>query len=263
LTRFAAFLYAGLCWYARAQAPDGASIQPLLKLGDSAFAQGDYESARQSFEKAWQFAQKTPADSQFRYDVLRGLTSTAAASGEFAAAERYMQQAVEWRESLLGRNDSKIADDLLILINLCLRAQDLDRALAAAQRLQAIHVAAYTAESVPVADDLLRIAQIYQVEKKPRDALHLLMTADQIRTQLVGPLDPGRLPILDRMNEAFVAIDGGGGNEAIYRQALVIRETLYGKDSPELISTLEGLAQTCVEVAAEPLYQRLLLPWWQ
>jgi tetratricopeptide (TPR) repeat protein len=57
----------------------------------------------------------------------------------------------------------------------------------------------------------------------------------------------------------------GQGNASMYRQALAIRETLYGTDSPELISTIDGLANTYSKeqmyAAAEPLYLRLVSLW--
>jgi tetratricopeptide (TPR) repeat protein len=257
-------LCAGLCSSARAQEPAVAAIQPLLNQGDSALARSDYEAARQSFEKAWQSAQEAPANSTVRYDILKRLTSAGAASGAFAEAARYLQQAVDWRESNLGPNDPKIADDLAILVNLYLGMKDFGRAHATAQRVQAMHVAAYTAESLPAADDFVRIAQIYLAEKKPKDALRPLMAARGIRERLAGRIDPGLLPVLDRLNEAYSEYVGHG-MEDLYRQALAIREVLYGKDSTELISTLDGLAYTCSTlgeyVAAEALYARLLSLW--
>jgi tetratricopeptide (TPR) repeat protein len=267
----AVLLCAGFCWCARAQDPSGA-VQPLLKAGDSAFGQGNYEAARLSFEKAWQAAQQLPGDSSIRYDVLKRLTSTSAASGQFADAERYLEQAVAWRESHQGPEgggpqDPKIADDLLLSVNLNLRTKEFDKALATAQRVQEMHVEAHTAESIAVADDLVRIGQIYLAEKKPKEAARSFALAIGVRTRLVGSLDPGLLPALDQINDAFKEIDGGGGSEAIYRQALAIRETLYGKDSAELISTIEGLAYACFSGgeydAAEGLYDRLLSLWEQ
>jgi tetratricopeptide (TPR) repeat protein len=262
--RCVVLLCACLCSSGRAQEPAVAAIQPLLNEGDSALARGDYGAARQSFEKAWQIAQEAPASSVARYDILKRLTSTGAASGAFGEASRYLQQAVEWRESNLGPNDPKIADDLAILVNLYLGMKDFDRALATAQRVQTMHVAAYTAESLPAADDFVRIAQIYLAEKKPKDALRPLMAAKEIREKLVGRLDPGLLPVLDRLNEAFSTLVGYG-KKPLYRQALAIREVLYGKDSTELISTIDGLAYTCSTlgeyVDAEALYARLLSLW--
>ena len=159
LVRFAVLLFAVFCWPGRTQVALTSPVQSILKEGDRAFAQGDYDAARRSFEKALQIAQQLPADSPIRYDVLKRLTSTSAASGKFAEAERYLQQAVEWRESTIGANDPKIADDLLLSVNLNMRTEEFDRALANAQRVQAMHVEALTSESIPVADDLVRIGQ--------------------------------------------------------------------------------------------------------
>jgi tetratricopeptide (TPR) repeat protein len=241
-------------------------VQALLKEGDDTFTRGDYEAARVSFEKVQQIAQQLPADSPIRYEVLKRLTSTRAASGQFADAEHYIEQAIKWRESVIGPKDPKIADDLLLLVNLNLRTKEFDRALATAQRVQAMHVEAYTSESIPVADDLLRIGQIYLAEEKAREAARALSTAAGLRTRIVGSLDPGLLPILDKLIEAFQKIAGGSsGTEPLYREALMIRETVYGKDSTELISTVEGLADAYAAGgeydAAEPAYFRLLALW--
>src|SRR5262245_29126704 len=101
------------------------------------------------------------ADSQIRYEVLKRLTSASAASGGVTDAQQYLQQAIAWRESIMGPKDPKIADHLLLLVNLNMRAKAFDQALATAQRVEAMHVEAYTSESIPVADDLVRIGEIY------------------------------------------------------------------------------------------------------
>jgi tetratricopeptide (TPR) repeat protein len=248
-------LIAVSCWPATAQEA------VLLKDGDSAFERGDYEGARRSFEKALQ----SPLDSSARYNVLKRLTSACAAAGKFADAQRYLQQA------MTGLDDSILADDLLLSVNLYMRTKDFDRALATAERVRAMHIATYTSESLPVADDLLRIGEIYLAQGKPALAMKPLLDAHGIRTRLKGSLDAGLLPVLDRINEANAAIAGPNGafaghtNEAFYRQALTIRETLYGENSTELISTVEGLANLYSAernlIAAEPVYLRLLALW--
>lgn len=92
-----------------------------------------------------------------------------------------------------------------------------------------------------------------------------LASAIDIRTRLVGSLDPGLIPALEQLIEADKAIGGGSGTDSLYRQDLAIRETLYGQNSPELISTIEGLADVYsaagMFLAAEPLYERLLALW--
>jgi len=259
-------LFATLLCTARAQ-PRGAAAQQLLKDGDSAFTRGDYEAAHQAFEKAWQAAQSLPANSSIPYEILKRQAATATASGQFVEAKRYLEQAIERRQLRASANSAEILEDLRLLITLEVRTKDFDRALATARRVQAMHIATYTADSLPVSDDFLRIAQIYLAQGKPREAVRAFATADGLRTKLAGSLDPGRLPILDGLCEAFRAIagDSGGANEVLYRQALSIRETLYGEDSSELISTLEGLADTYAAEgeydAAEPVYGRLLSVW--
>jgi tetratricopeptide (TPR) repeat protein len=249
------FLIAVSCWPVRAQEAD------LLKQGDSALAKGDYDVARRVFEKALQLA----GDSSARYDVLKRLTSTSAAVGQFAEAQRYLQQAIA------GPDDPKLADDLLLSVNLDMRTKEYDHALATSQRMQAMHAATYNSQSIPVADDLLRIGEIYLAQGKLVQAMTPLLDAYGIRTRLNGSLDPGLLPVLDQINETNAKIAGGSGafaghtNEAFYRQALAIRETLYGENSSELISTVEGLANLYSAelnlIAAEPVYQRLLALW--
>ena len=257
-----------LCYAARAQTPAGAdAIQRFLKDGDAAYARGDYAAAGQSFGKALQNARRLPAKAPQRYEILKRLTSTLTASGHFAEAGDDLQQAIQWREANAGRNDSKILNDLLLSINLDVRAGNFDRALATAQRVQAHHIATGTADSLPVADDDLRIGQIHLAAGNAKQAARAFSGAYALRTKLAGSLDPGLLPILDGLTEAFrAAANGSGtGSDGLYRQALTIREMLYGADSTELIATIEGLADTYTGEgeydAAEPLYQRLLALW--
>ncbi len=248
-----------LCGVARAQPPDLAPDP--IKEGDLAFSKGDYDAARQSFEKA--LAKAAPG-SAASYDLLKRLTSASAAAGKFADAQGYLQRALQVKESA-----QESADDLALSVNLDVRVKAYDRALATAQRIQALHTAAYGAESLLAADDLYRIAQIYVAEGDPSKAIPPLYQAREMRMKLAGALDPGLLPILDLFNEASNKMPNGGMhgriNEEFYRQALAIRESLYGANSSELISTVEALADlyagTGMLNAAEPLYQRLLALW--
>jgi hypothetical protein len=167
------------------------------------------------------------------------------------------------RESTSAKKDPKRVADLLVSVSFDMRAKAYNRALATAQRVQGMHAAAYGAESLPAADDNLLIGQIYLAQRKPHEALRAFAAADGVRTMLAGWLDPGRLPILDRLNDAFTAITGHG-DETTYRQALSIREVLYGENSSELICTVEGLANlyfTERMAGAEDLYLRLLALW--
>jgi tetratricopeptide (TPR) repeat protein len=240
-----------LCGVAQAQPKD-----PVTQ-GDLAFSKGDYDGARESFEKA--LANAAP-DSPASYDLLKRLTSATVAAGKFADAQGYLQRALRVKESI---------EDLALSVNLDVRLKAYDRAIQKAQRIQALHTAANGAQSLAAADDLVRIGQIYVAEGDPAKAIPPLYQAREIRMKLAGALDPGLLPILDLFNEASNKMPNGGMhgriNEEFYRQALAIRESLYGPNSSELISTVESLADLYAGeymlTAAEPLYQRLLTLW--
>jgi tetratricopeptide (TPR) repeat protein len=258
-------LLASLFRLATAQPPT-TDVQQSLKDGDAAFVRGDYNAASQSFAKAWEVVQPSAADNPLRYEVLKRLATTSAAQGQYSEARNYLQQAIEWREVNAGADDPKILDDLLLAINLDVRNKDFDAALAKAQRVQNRHIAASTGDSLVAADDYLRLGRIYLTAEKPREAISAFSQAAAVRIKIAGGLDPGLLPILDSLNDAFRVISGprGAGDET-YRQALVIREMLFGKDSSELISTVEGLADAYTAegeyVAAEPVYLRLIALW--
>jgi tetratricopeptide (TPR) repeat protein len=240
-------------------------IPQAMKAGDAAYLKGNYEAARQAFTQAWELAQETPPENPVRYDILKRLTSLRAATGEFADADNWLQQAVTWRENILGVKDPAIPDDLLISVSLCRRMKDLDRALVILRRVQSIHIALYTFNSAQVADDLSRGAQIYGEQKKLDEAINNLNAAVSIRTKLSGPLDPSMVPDLDRLGEYLTVQRFYEDAEAAYRHVLVIRETLYGLTHADLIATVDGLAYALFGQKkyeeAEPVYRRLITLW--
>lgn len=253
-----------------AAAQSGAAADPIKKSldeGDSAFSEGDYDAARTSFEQAWRMAAGLPPDAPARYDILKRLVTASAATGRFEDAAHYLDEALHVRKATGDTNDPKLMGDLALSITLDLRTKNFEGALATAERVRAIHEASYTAESLQVADDLMRIGQIYQAAGQAKEAARAFASSAQLRTKLAGSLDPGLLPTFDGLAESFRIIAGGraAGNETIYRRALTIRETLYGRDSSQLISTLEDLADAYAAAgdfaSAEPVYERLLSVW--
>lgn len=243
-------------------APD---IPSLLQAGQASFLRGDYEAARQSFVKALDMAQETPAEDPTRYDILKRLVSARAAAGEFADADNYLQMAINWRETALGPNDPKIVEDLLISVRLCRGLKDFDRALRTLARVMGMHRAASGLDSLPLADDSSRIAQIYMDQKNVPSAVGSLQTALVIRGKIAGPMDPSLVPDLDRLAAAHIIMRAYDKAEETYRRALVIRETLYGKEDPDLISTVDGMAYAMFGQKkyeeAEPVYRRLIALW--
>lgn len=251
-------------WAAAAQEapPD---IPALMKAGGDSYMRGDYEGARQAYGKVWELAQQTPPDNPLRYDILKRLTSVRAAAGEFADADSYLQMAINWRETIVGRNDPKIADDLLISVGLCRGMKNYMRARLILERVMGFHRVAFGPDSAAVADDYSRTAQIFMEEKNVPAAIASLNTGLEMRTKTAGPLDPSLVPDLDRLAGAYIVQRAYDKAEETYRHALVIRETLLGKEDADLIATVDGLAYACFGQKkydeAEPIYQRLIDLW--
>src|ERR1017187_1197187 len=249
---------------AAAQEPEP-GIQPLLGAGDASYMLGDYGAARRSFEAAFELADRAAAAGPARYDVLKRLTRVSAASGDLAAADRYMQMAIAWRESAFGLDDSKLPGDLLEAFALCRSLKDFDRAMLLLRRVLALDIAAAGPDTKPVADDYSRMAQIYLDQKMADSAVGPLNLALSIRTRLAGPMDTTLVPDFDCLAEAYVALRQYDNAEYIFRRALVIRESVYGKVHADLIATVDGLAYACFGQQkydeAEPLYRRLIDLW--
>jgi len=251
------------------------TIPGLEKTAQGLYMHGDYEGARQSLLQAWDLAQQLPKDDPLRYDVLKRLATARAAVGEFADADNFLQLAISWREQNLGFDDPKIVDDVLLSVGYARSLKDYERALGIMRiRVLRLHTEsrikagaspeeAYN--TIAVADDFSRIAQIQMEMKKPEDAIASLNVALGIRTKLLGPLDPSLVYDLDRLGGIQITLRQYDQAEDTYRHALVVRETLYGKVHGDLLGTLDGLAYSLFGQKkydeAEPVYQRLLALW--
>ena len=270
---FAIVLAAATCGLAQDEKP-APTIAELEKAAQASYMHGDYEAARQPLLTAWEQAQQLPPEDPVRYDVLKRLATARAAAGEFADADNFLQLAISWREQNLGMSDPKIADDLLVSVAYARGLKDFDRALLMMNRVMGLHVRANVAagaaredlmNSIAVADDFSRIAQIQAELKQLEAAVNSLNEALEIRTKLLGSLDPSLVYDLDRLGGFQVTLRAYDKAEQTYRHALVIRETLYGKTHADLIATVDGLAYSLFGQKkydeAEPLYQRLLGLW--
>ena len=248
-----------------AQEDPVAQVPQFLKDGDAAYLKGEYDAAREAFGKAWEVLQTSAPDNPVRYDVLKRLTNVRAAAGEFADADQWLWQAIAWREAARGKEDPKIADDLLLSVSFYRAMKNQDRALEIMKRVLGLHAAIYGPASQFYADDFSRMAQIYAEQKKLVPAIAMHQIAIGIRSKIAGPLDPTLVSDLDRLGELYTTQREYEKAEEVYRHVLVIRETIYGKVHADLIATVDGLAYSLFGQkkyeAAEPVYQRLIGLW--
>lgn len=244
---------------------ENTGLNEFLRAGEASYRKAEYDAARISYEKAWDLAQQTPPNTPARYDILKRLTAVHAAAGQFAEADNYLQLAINWRETAIGRDDPKIADDLLESVTLCRGMKQFDRAMAILERVRFMHVRSAGMESLAVADDFSRMARIQMDLKNNEGAANSYAAALAIRAKLAGQYDASLIPDLDRLGPLLIMLQRYDKAEDTFRLALVIRESLLGKDSPELISTVDGLAYACFGQKkydeADPFYQRLIALW--
>ncbi len=241
-------------------------IDALMKTAHTAYRKADYPGARKSLEEAWTAAGELPQNDPKRYEILKELSAVLGASGENEEAEKYIELAINWRETAVGREDPLIADDLIELATNCERRKDPERAIAILQRVIAIHAKARgNFENSDVADDYSRIALVQASQNKPEVAIPTLLTAIGIRERVLGPESPGLLVELDRLGALQLAARTYDAAEVTFRRALVIRERVVGSKSADLLTTLDGLAYSLFGQKqfddAEVFYKRLLDLW--
>lgn len=258
---FLFFITIGL--FAQEPPPD---IDALLKTAHAAHRKADYAAARKSYEEAWAAAGELPQSDPKRYEILKELSGVLSASGDQDAAENYIQLAINWRETVVGREDPLIAGDLIELATICERRKDFERAVMILQRVVGLHRTAHgNMENSDVADDFSRIALVQLAQQKPELAIPPLETAIGIRERVFGADSPALLSDLDRLGSAEITARVYEDAETTFRRALVIRERIEGSQSPDLLTTLDGLSYSLFGEKkyddAEVFYKRLLNIW--
>ena len=255
--------FAALALCAQEFPPD---IETLLKTARTAYRKADYTAARASLEQAWTTAAALAPNDPKRYEILKQLSGVLGSAGDNDDAETYIQLAINWRETTIGREDPLIADDLIELATVCERRKDFDRAIAILQRVIGMHAKVHgNVENSDVADDFSRIALVQAAQDKPDLAISTLQTVLGIREKVLGQDSPGLLSELDRLGALQITARTYEAAETTFRRALVIRERVVGSKSPDLLTTLDGLAYSLFGQKkyddAEGFYNRLLDLW--
>src|ERR1039458_4635649 len=193
-------------WPLLAQEQPAPDAPALIRTADASYLRGDYEAARQSLAAAWDLLQQTPPENPARYDVLKRLTSVRAAAGEFPAAGKHLQLAIDWRKSTSGPDDPRIADDLLVSVSLLRGAKQFDQAFKVFPPILVPHIRIHGFDSAPVADDYALMSQVLMDQKQRVEAAPSLAVGVGIRTRLSGSLDVSLLPLLDRLGGIQTAL---------------------------------------------------------
>lgn len=249
----------------RAQEPAAPDPNALMAEARLQIGRGDAAAAKTTLERVWMELEKGPPEDPRRYDTLKMQSAVATLLGQYEEAEQYIQIGIAWRQTVIGRNDPKLADEYVEIAMLCYRKKDFDRGLELLKQALNRVARANSFDSVPVADIFSRMALMHLGQSKQEDAAFDLDTAVQIRAKVLGADHPALLPDLDRLGTTRISLRHYDKAEQVYRRALSIRERMLAPTDPDLIPSVEGLGYAFFGQKkypeAESQYQRLLRLW--
>jgi tetratricopeptide (TPR) repeat protein len=241
------------------------AIPALIAASRTSIQSGDTAGAKASMEQARKQADELPRNSPLRYDVLKQSAGIATAAGEYKEAEEFVNLAINWRETVNGKDDPKVADDLIELAQLSRLEEDYDRALVILQRVLSMRAREKGFESVDVADLLSFMSQIHLAKEDYEACAGTITSALQIREKVQGAEHPALVPDLDRLAAVFATMRSYDRSEQTFRRVLLIREALLGKVDADLLATLDGLGYALFGQKkyeeAEKVYKRLIELW--
>jgi tetratricopeptide (TPR) repeat protein len=266
MPRFPAFLMVPIvfCIAGAAQdAPPG--IDELMDAANAKYLHRDYSGSLAIYEQARQLVEQASAEDPRRYNVLKRLTTVASAAGDYAAANRYLEVAIQGRLDRVGPNDPQAIANRLQQVGIYRAMGDDADARVVLETVIVKHEELGGRRSPALADDHSLMGQIDFESQKKEDAAQEWELAIALRGINAGPLDVTQLPDLDRLGGAYIELLRYQEAEETYRKALIIRESVLGAEHADLLATLDGLAYAYFGQKkydeAEAVYKRLIALW--
>jgi tetratricopeptide (TPR) repeat protein len=266
MRRFLLFAWAlnALCVAAAGQdSPIG--IDELMAGANAKYLLRNYTASLALYEQARQLVEQAPAEDPRRYDVLKRLTTVASAAGDYGAANRYLDAAIQWRLDRVGPSDPLVLANRLQQVGIYRAMGDDAEARVVLETVIVKHEELGGRRSPPLADDHSLMGQIDFESHKKEDAAQEWELAIALRGINVGPLDVTQVPDLDRLGAAYIELLRYPEAEETYRKALIIRESVLGLEHADLLATLDGLAYAYFGQKkydeSEVVYKRLIALW--
>jgi tetratricopeptide (TPR) repeat protein len=242
-----------------------AGIDELMAAANAKYLHRDYSGSLAIYEQARQLVEQASADDPRRYDVLKRLTTVASAAGDYAAANRYLEAAIQWRLDRVGPNDAQVIANRLQQVGIYRAMGDDADARDVLETVIIKHEELGGRRSPALADDHSLMGQIDFESHKKDGAAQEWELAIALRGINAGPLDVTQVPDLDRLGGAYIELLRYQEAEETYRKALIIRESVLGSEHADLLATLDGLAYSYFGQKkydeAEAAYKRLIALW--
>jgi tetratricopeptide (TPR) repeat protein len=252
------------CIAASAQDPP-VGADELMATANAKYLHRDYTISLALYEQARQIVEQGPAEDPRHYDVLKRLTTVASAAGDYAAANRYLDAAIQWRLDRTGPADPQVLAGRLQQVGIYRAMGDDVEARVALQTVIVKHEELGGRRNPALADDHSLMGQIDFETHKKEDAAQEWELAVALRGVNAGPLDVTQVPDLDRLGGVYIELLRYQDAEETYRKALIIRESVLGAEHADLLATLDGLAYAYFGEKkydeAEAVYKRLIALW--
>lgn len=241
------------------------SIESLSAQANERYLARDYPAAIALYEQARQLTEQTAPEDDRRYTVVKRLATVESAASDYTAANRYMDEAIQFRLDHNGPDDPQATADRLQQVSIYRAMGDAAQARIALQVVMSKHLKIGGRLAPELPGDLSLFAQIdYDVHEKERAAGEW-KSAIAVRSDIEGPLDVKQVPDLDRLGAVYLELRQYPEAEDTFRRALLIRESVLGPEHADLLATLDGLAYSYFGQkkydAAETTYQRLIALW--
>lgn len=242
-----------------------AGADELMAAANAKYLHRDYTASLALYEQARQIVEQGPAEDPRRFDILKRLATVASATGDYAAAARYLDAAIEWRLDRAGPADPQVLAGRLQQVGIYRAMGDDAEARVVLQTVIVKHEELGGRRSPALADDHSLMGQIDFESHKKEDAAQEWELAIALRGVNAGPLDVAQVPDLDRLGGVYIELLRYPEAEETYRKALIIRESVLGAEHADLLATLDGLAYAYFGQEkydeAEAAYKRLVALW--
>ena len=236
-----------------------------MAAANAKYLHRDYSASLALYEQARQLVEQASAEDPRRYDVLKRLTTVASAAGDYAAANRYLEAAIQWRLDRVGPGDPQVIANRLQQVGIYRAMGDDADARDLLETVIVKHEELGGRRSPALADDHSLMGQIDFESHKKEGAAQEWELAIALRGINAGPLDVTQVPDLDRLGGVYIELLRYQDAEETFRKALIIRESVLGSEHADLLATLDGLAYSYFGQKkydeAEAAYKRLIALW--
>ena len=183
-------------------------------------------------------------------------------SALYAEAERLFRRALRIDENIFGKENPRVATNLINLAALLKDTNQMDKAEPLMRRALSILEKRFGKEHPNVATNLINLAGLFQDTNRMKEAEPLYLRALSIFEKSYGKEHPNVATALNNLAQLLCETNRMAEAEPLYRRALVIIEKNLGKEHPNVAKGHNNLAQLLCDTnrmaEAEPLYHKAL-----